>query len=337
MQKLLAFFHEYALVIGLTSYRFVNGRFQQTRITKTYVWIVNLGLLAALPYCMWEVSKFNSSISLYPRFVKTVPYVLDSINNAVILYALVLRGRRDKILLEMDRLITQVNREMSKSGKNTSSKLCKVLYLKICLVASRSLHNLMQCFIYGLPVEFRFKPRISCLIVTIGKNLVVASTFQYFLVFWNIARGYDFINERIDELIPQSKSKKKEISRLWDLHFKLGRTFTRINRLFGPQMLTARLNYFSYTVMNSYFGILLWNEKSTPNFFMCMWSIVFLLHTMSSFLSDYIIGLATETQSKRRDSITEENGTMSKETSAYIIYETSMKLTERFVDSSKPI
>ncbi|KAH8290416.1 hypothetical protein KR054_002736 [Drosophila jambulina] len=324
MQKFLAVFYGYALVIGLISYKHVNERFRQTGITRTYAWIVNLGLLAALPYNLWTVAKNNSSVPLVPSFIKIAPYILTSINYAVIMYTLALRGLRDNITLDMQRLITQINREMARSGKKTSSKLWRLFYLKISILLYKSLSQLLSSFIYGTPLEFRNKPQISSLVLNIGKNLVAASEFLYFLAFWEIVRGYEFINERLEELIPHSKSNKKELSRLWALHLKLGKTLKRIHGLFGPQMLAARLNYFLSNVMNGYIGILLWKDKATPCFFVYSRAIQFVLRSLDSFLHDYIIGLASEYQSKRRDSITEEE-TMSKEVIAYIIYESSMK------------
>nr|XP_017018780.1 putative gustatory receptor 59b [Drosophila kikkawai] len=325
MQKLFAIFHGYILVLGLTSYRLVNGRFLQTRLTKTYAWIVNLGLLTALPYCLWGVANYLSALPLLPRFIKIAPYVLNSINYVVIVYTMALRGQRDRIILDMHKLITQVNREMARSGKKTSSKLWGLLYSKIAGVVYTALSHLMSSFIYGMPLEFCFKPRISSLIVNIGSNLIVANVFLYFLAFWHIARGYDFINQRIKELIPHSESKKKELSRLWALHFKLSRAAKRIHDFFGPQLLAGRFNYFIVSVVNSFLGILFWKDGTTPSIFLYLWVIFFAMRTFGSFLIDYIVGLATEYQSKRRDLVTEED-TMSKETSAYIIYESTMKL-----------
>ncbi|XP_050743763.1 putative gustatory receptor 59b [Drosophila biarmipes] len=219
---------------------------------------------------------------------------------------------------------------MTRSGRRTSSKLRNVLILKTCLSATILLgYNVSGAFFGLWMCSDTLKLFESILIVT-GFNIMVNSVYLHFISFWNIARGYEIVNQRMDELIPVTKPytslEKEEIYQLWALHSHLGRVFQRLQTTCGIQMLVLRFDFFLRIIIHGFhcFIFIFYDKESTPKGIKTFIITLCCMRMVGCFLNDYVIELATEYQRRPKDLIIE--GILTKELSAYIIYERSMPL-----------
>ncbi|XP_020810056.1 putative gustatory receptor 59b [Drosophila serrata] len=198
-----------------------------------------------------------------------------------------------------------------RSGTETSLKLRRLLYLKIFTLVYQMLAN------YMVPFVFRFREAyiLESLLLNFGFNILIGSSYFSFLSFWHIARGYDFINQIIEEhmigLRPHS------ISHMWKIHINLGRTARRINGYFESQLLVLRLNHFLFSIIDFYMVFLFLNSEWDPWYYFYFGAILHLIRMLDFFLNDYILDLIVEYHNMRKDSITE--GTMSKEVDINIV------------------
>ncbi|KAH8347667.1 hypothetical protein KR084_000101 [Drosophila pseudotakahashii] len=330
MQRLDVIYNSYALLVGVTSYRLVNGKLLQTRVTRIYALVANIIYLAVLPIGLWKNARIISRDKLLPKFIEMSPFALHFVIYVVVFIILSSRCFWERLLLDSQRLNIQLNRKMTRSGKCASSRLRRILILKKFSFAFLWLGNFITVLVFWLWTRYDRSMLFGDLLITCGLNMMVMCAYFHFVTFWNIARGYEFVNQRMDDLIPALKPhtwlEKKEIYHLWAMHLKLGRIAQRLQRVCGLQMLAWRLNYFLRTIILGFYYLIYLNhtKNSTPAYVKYYVSITCFVQSVGFFLNDYIVELASEYQSKPKDTIIE--GIMTKETSSYVIYVNSSKL-----------
>ncbi|XP_017148103.1 putative gustatory receptor 59b [Drosophila miranda] len=323
---LLDIFQWFAVIIGLTSYRVVDDRCVQTRLTRMYTLIVNVITVTMLPVAFVVVAKFAWVYTWLPRFMWITPFLLYAVNYVVIVQTLISRCHRDSILMELHHLVVKLNREMGRAEKKMNSKLRRLFYIKTLTTSYLSLCYVLGTFLYT--DEFTFSMMLSAILINNGYNILIATTHFYFVSFWQVARGYDFVNQQLEELIstrsPLTSRYAEELRSLWSLHASLSQTAHKINRIYGRQMLASRFDYITFSVINGYIGIIYSLNESAPLLAKYFSVILYTIRTMDFFMNDYICDLVTQYQSMSKDTASE--GVMSNELCAYVIYQNSMNV-----------
>ncbi|XP_033252278.1 putative gustatory receptor 59b [Drosophila miranda] len=121
-----------------------------------------------------------------------------------------------------------------------------------------------------------------------GFMILMSIVHCYFVSFWKVAIGYDFVNQQLEELIStRSPLTSRYAEELRSLHASLSLTAHKTNRIYGRQ-------------------------------------IFFSIRTIDFFMTDYICDLVAQYQSMSKDTASE--GVMSNELCAYVIYQNSMDL-----------
>ncbi|KAH8291123.1 hypothetical protein KR054_008885 [Drosophila jambulina] len=327
MQRIAQIYNGYIMAIGMTSYLNVGGKFKQTRITQAYALAINALTLTLLPMALWDAAQGMTIAGWLPPFMWVIPYALHSISYAVIAYTLISRCYRDAMLLDLELMIKQVNREMLRAGKRMSPKLRRLFLLKTFTLTYLCLAYIMAIFVWQWEHP-SWTIVMKALLINTSFNILIASTYFYFVSFWQIARGYDFVNQQLEEITSAEwddvKEQAEELRSLWALHANLSRTAQRINRHYGPQMLGSRFDHFTFLIINGYLGTLVAHSNDSPSVEKVYGFFLYWIRSMDFFLNDYICDLVTQYQSKPKSFITESH--MSKELSSYVIYEHSMRL-----------
>ncbi|XP_020810057.1 putative gustatory receptor 59b [Drosophila serrata] len=326
MQRIAQIYNGYVMVIGMTSYLNVGGKFKQTRITQAYALVINAVTLTLLPGALWESARTMTMVDWVPSFVWTIPYVVHSISYAVIAYTLISRCYRDAMLLDLELVIKQLNREMLRTGKQMNSKLQRLFLLKTFTLTYLCFAYMMSIFVWRWGHSWAYI--MKALLINMSFNILIASTYFYFVSLWQIARGYDFVNQQLQEITSANwndfKEQAEELRSLWALHANLSRTAERINRHYGPQMLASRFDHFIFSIINGYLGTVNARYDDCSSVENVFGFFLYCIRSLDFFLNDYICDLMTQYQSEVKTYITE--GQMSKELSSYVIYEHSMRL-----------
>ncbi|KAH8249072.1 hypothetical protein KR032_005619, partial [Drosophila birchii] len=325
MNLIARIYNVYAEVVGMTSYIFTSGRFRQTRFTQVYCFLVNAFTLILLPKAYWDMAQLMTLAKWLPPFMSITPYLLNSINYAVIAYTLISRCYRDAIFKHLQLVIVQVDGEMLRTGRKISPKLRKLLILKTC-----TLTYLVVAFLFSLVIYQWGMPWLAVLqrlLANVSFTILVATTYLHFLSFWQVLRGFEFVNRQLEEItsIESGMTRAKELNTLWALHATLSRTARHINCYYGPQMVASRFDYFMYTIVNGYFGTVYLNYEHIFTIDKLFGAIIYSVRSLDFFLNDYICDLVAEYQSKAKFTAT-EGGNMSPELSSYLIYEGSTRL-----------
>ncbi|XP_041631717.1 putative gustatory receptor 59b [Drosophila kikkawai] len=293
MKLIARIYNVYTVVIGMTSYIFIRGKFRQTRLTHVYTFIVNAFTLTLLPVAYWEMAQIMTMVKWLPPFMWIAPYLLYSINYVVIAYTLISRCYRDAILVDLQLVIVQVDVEMLRTGRRISSMLQRLLLLKTCTLMYLFVAFFLSLVMYqwGMP----WLTVLKGLLATISFTILVSTTFLHFLSFWQILRGFDFVNQQLEEITRiGSKAQAKELVSLWALHATLSRTARRINGYYGPQMLACRFDYFMFTIINGYFGTVYASYEHKLTIDKLLGVCIYWVRSLDFFLNDYICDLVTE-------------------------------------------
>ncbi|XP_016972807.1 putative gustatory receptor 59b [Drosophila rhopaloa] len=326
MRLIVQIYNSYGMVMGMTSYIAVGGKFRQTRITQTYAVVMNAITLILLPMGFWKSAQIMTMAKWLPSYMWITPYVLFSINYIVIAHTLISRCYRDAMLIDLQVVIIQVNREMSRTGKGINSKLRQLFILKTFTLSYLCLSYLLGIFIcqYGLPSSHVW----IGFLVNIFLSILILNTYFYFISFWQIARGYDIVSQRLKEIsLDKSmdpKAQAEEIRGLWALHATLSRTARGINRHYGPQMLASRFDYFMFSIINGYLGTVYSHYDQSDSIDKFFGALLYWIRSFDFFLNDYICDLVTQYQNQPKYFVTE--GSMSNEMSSFLIYNSSTRL-----------
>ncbi|KAH8327155.1 hypothetical protein KR074_005047 [Drosophila pseudoananassae] len=328
MRRIARVYNRYAVVIGMTSYVSTNDEegFRQTRITRAYAFVVNLITLIFLPLAFWKAANLLSLAKWLPKFMWITPYVLYSVNYAVICYTLISRYYRDLILLDLHAMILKLHRKFKHSGIQMDPNLRRVFYIKTFTLTYLCWGYMLFFFIYhwgqSWPLFF------DSLLINTAYSILITNTYFYFVSFWQIAKGFDLVNQKFTEIVAgRLEGRAEELRNLWALHEDLCRAMRQINRHYGPQMLFSRFDYFMYTVLNGYMGMVYAHFKDTPIMEKYYGAFIFWIRSVDFFLNDYICQVVTQYQSGPRITYFEDD--MTQELSSYFIYKGSMKLNLR--------
>ncbi|XP_016927535.3 putative gustatory receptor 59b [Drosophila suzukii] len=326
MRRIVQAYNAYAMVIGMTSYVTTGGKFRETRISQIYAVVMNAIALTFLPMGFWRSADLMTMAEWLPSYMWIIPYVLYSINYAVIAYTLVSRCFRDAMLLDLQIIIVQVNREMSRTGKEMNSKLRRMFALKTFTLSYLCISYILVACVYQWRMPWSYI--LYAQLVNTFLTIQIVSTYFYFVSFWQIARGYDFVNQHMEDIISDrsmdSKDQVEELRSLWALHASLSRTARRINRHYGPQMLATRFDYFMFSIINGYMGTIYSKYDHSASVEKIYGALIYWIRSVDFFLNDYMCDVLTEYQRQTKCYITE--GKMSKELSSFLIYNNSMRL-----------
>lgn len=337
----------YAVAVGMTSYvsTSANKGFRQTRITQAYALVLNLLILILLPGAFWKAARFQSLAKWLPTFMWITPYVLYSVNYGVTFYTLVSRSYRDVILLDLHALVLKLHGEFKRSGKQMDPNLRRIFYIKSFTLTSLCWGYFLALFIFQWGQSWSFI--LDALLINTAYSILISNTYFYFVSFWQIAKGFDLVNQQLVEIVAVGlESRAEEIRSLWALHGDLCRAANRINRHYGPQMLFSRLDYFMFTVLNGYMGMVFARFPETLFMHKFYGAFLFWIRSVDFYLNDYICYVVTQYQRGPRithieDDLTQEVN-ISKyppysqivlilkfQLSSYLIYRGSMRLNLR--------
>jgi len=302
MEKIVEIYHGYALLIGMTSYRVVNGRLQQTKITRAYALSLNILTVSILPMAFWNAAQGMMMAPWLPDIMFLLPFVLYSVNYTVVVYILISRCYRDSLFLDLAKLTNQLNREMVRAERKTNSKLLGLLYIKSFTLSYLCLASLVTLL--------KLKSGIGLgLLINIAYSFLNVNTYLYFTSFWQVVRGYDFVNQEMKELLKALRCEKNilkhsEVLRvLWSLHSDLSIMARRINRVYGLQMMVSRTDYVIFTIIYGYIGIIY--VFKGMNLILLHAGLIYLVRTADFFLNDFICDLISRYQCFPKHEITE--------------------------------
>ncbi|EDV37184.2 uncharacterized protein Dana_GF11555 [Drosophila ananassae] len=294
-------------MLGITSYRLVNGRFRQSRITRAYAVIFNVLIVVVLPPVFLKVAKDAQVAHCFRKTLFIVPYVLYTVNYVVVVYILISRWYRDSVLVELQDLANKISRKIETADVKTSPDLGRLLCMKSFTLAYLTLSAMLW-----IPMAEGIWDMLSQLITIIAYCILNATTYLYFLSFWQVARGFDFINQQ------QERCDSEELLDLWALHSTLRRMASKINDIYGLQMLASRIDFIVFTIVFGYAGIIY--SQSYFSMYKVFSVIVYWVRSLDFFLNDYISDLVSLYESQSNSSPNEFPS--SKEMSAFLLYKT---------------
>lgn len=275
MERLIPIYCGLAMLLGITSYRLVDGRFRQSRITRAYALIFSVVIVVVLPPVLLQVAKVSQVARCFRKTMSIVPYVLYSVNYVVVVFTLISRWYRDSVLVELQDLANKISQKMETADVKTSRKLARLMCVKSFTFAYLCLGALLW-----IQKAAGIWDILTQLITIIAYSILNATTYLYFLSFWQLARGFDFINQR------QERCDSEELRGLWSLHSTLRRMANKVNDIYGLQMLVSRIDFIVYTIVYGYVGII----YSQSNFSMLKaYSVgLYWIRSLNFFLNDYI-------------------------------------------------
>lgn len=303
MKRIGQAYNVYAVFIGMTSYETMGGKFRQSRITRIYCLLINAIFLTLLPSAFWKSAKLLSTADWMPSYMRVTPYIMFTINYAAIAYTLISRCYRDAMLMDLQRIVLEVNREMLRTGKKMNSLLRRMFFLKTFTLTYSCLSYILAVFIYQWKAQ-NWSNLCNGLLVNISLTILFVNTFFYFTSLWHVARGYDLVNQQLNEIVAcQSmdlERKSKELRGLWALHRNLSYTARRINKHYGPQMLAMRFDYFIFSIINACIGTIYSTTDQEPSFEKIFGSLIYWVRSFDFFLNDYICDLVSEYQIQQK-------------------------------------
>ncbi|XP_020810059.1 putative gustatory receptor 59b [Drosophila serrata] len=284
--------HGYGLLIGLTSYRLVNGRYQQTRITQAYALIMNVVVICTLPFVFWDIANGVRLGPWLPGKMDIVPFVLYIVDYAVIAYILVSRCQRDSVVKDILDLSDRLTRNMDRAGLRPNPQLRRLLHLKSFTLAYMNISSVATML-------FQQSGVLKTLQNSFAYSILNITTYFYFASNWQIARGYDCLNQQLGS----GRTSEEEIRNLWSLHLLLGRMAQRINRIYGLQMLVCRLDYIICDIVGGYISIIFQNQGF--NFRVVHATSILLARSLDFFINDLICELSQRYQCHPKDEASE--------------------------------
>ncbi|KAH8320362.1 hypothetical protein KR067_000356 [Drosophila pandora] len=297
MRRIAQIYNWYAVVVGMTSYvsTRANRGFRQTRISQAYALVLNLVVVIFLPMAFWRAARFQSLAKWLPKFMWITPYVLYAVNYGVTFYTLVSRSYRDAILMDLHAMVLKLNREFKRSGKRMDPILRRAFYIKTFTLTYLCWGYFMSLFIFQWGLTWKYF--WDALLISTAYSILICNTYFYFVSFWQIAKGFDLVNQQLVEIVAgRLESRAEEIRSLWALHADLCRAINRINRHYGPQMLFSRFDYFIFTVLNGYMGMVYYHFEETEFWQKFYGAGIFWIRSVDFFLNDYICHVVTQYQ-----------------------------------------
>ncbi|EDW60227.2 uncharacterized protein Dvir_GJ21369 [Drosophila virilis] len=306
-KRLLQWYHNYALLLGVTSYRLVAGRFRQTWLTRRYALFMNTFEILTLPLVFWMAARYLELVSWWPNFITSTSYILNAVIYVTIVYTVLSRGRRDSVLVDVERIVAKVERHGFDQRKYIGRSLSYIFYLKYGAVLYQCLSGWVMTLM--LPHETRWKALIGSFLYGNAMNIPVIATQRYFQALWSLTCCYQYINIQLMEIIRSAHARKPtsvhlaELHRLWALHALLGRCTLCLNRIYGLMMIAARFYNFISSAFNWYWGMLFYFGIDAPLYLLVYGTFNFWIRLIDFFLLDDMCDLAIKYQSSPHDAL----------------------------------
>lgn len=315
---MIKLYFRYSLAIGITSQQFSNRKFFSTLFSRTYALIANIVTLIMLPIVMWQVQLVFQQKKTFPKLILITNNVREAVSFLVILYTVLSRGFRDTAFKEMQPLLLTLFREEKRCGfkgiGGVRRSLRILLFVKfftlswLCVTDVLFLLYSTDALIWVNVLRFFFKCNTN--------NILEMVPMGYFLALWHIARGFDCVNRRLDQIVKSKSTRKhRELQHLWLLHACLTKTALNINKIYAPQMLASRFNNFVNGVIQAYWGAVFTFDLSTPFFWVVYGSVQYHVRCLDYYLIDNMCDVAVEYHDSAKHSWSEVRWT--KEVSAF--------------------
>lgn len=311
-QRFLAWYLNYALALGVSSHRLVGGKFQQTRLTRSYALFMNAIVILLLPGLLWHSANYFRYSNLIPMNLPITIYVYYSVSFASIALTILTRGSRDSHSMDLHRIILRLKR------KNTLKADCVLVHLfywKLGALIFLCVSNIG--LVFTLPAGCPLSHYLFNFCFYNAFNIPAVAMYRYFMSLWYICGCYQYINSRVDDISncvssrEPMRSELRELHRLWYLHAALRRYIKRINKVYGLPMLMARFEFITFSVITGYWGLLYALATRTPFFGLVLGAINYSMHMLDFFLLDTMCDLTVQYQNATHNAVSQ--GTWYKE------------------------
>ncbi|KAH8327160.1 hypothetical protein KR074_005050, partial [Drosophila pseudoananassae] len=287
-----------------------------------YVLVVNILIGLFLAIYMWKSGSLNSYLSTFPPLVLVTFYVRHFLSLFIVLYTALTRLFREMALKEVHPLLQRLIGKMGRKRIQINKALSSVFYAKCLTLSWLCIFDFAFVFLAHGPMDW--KDVFLNVFLWNANNILHILPMGYFLVLWYFARGYDYVNHLVDQLITAPGEDLEELHRLWSFHTALSKAVLRVNRIYGPQMLAIRFDTFIFGVIQAYWGIFFTFGAKVPNAWLFYGTISYVIRFVDAFLIDHMSELLVKYQKSTKDSWSEIN--WSRETSDFVIYSNSSKL-----------
>ncbi|XP_033156559.1 putative gustatory receptor 59b [Drosophila mauritiana] len=324
---MIKLYFRYSLAIGITSQQFSNRKFYSTLFSRTYALIANIVTLIMLPIVMWQIRLVFQQKRSFPQLILITNNVREVVSFLVIVYTVLSRGFRDTAFKEMQPLLLTLFREEKRCGfkgiGGVGRSLRILLFVKFITLSWLCVTDVLFLFYSSDAITLVNLVRFFFMCNT--NNILEMVPMGYFLALWHIARGFDCVNRRLDQIV-KSKSPRnhRELQHLWLLHACLTKTALNINKIYAPQMLASRFDHFVIGVIQAYWGAVFTFDLTTPFFWVVYGSVQYQVRSLDYYLIDNMCDVAVEYHDSAKHSWSEVGWT--KEISSYVIYSNSSKL-----------
>lgn len=311
-KRFLEWYHNYALAIGVSSYRLVAGRLHQSWLTWSYALVVNIIVLVSLPVFLWYSAIYFKDSNYVPNHMQFTPFLFYASMYASITITILSRGSRDSHSVDLHRIVFRLK---LKSALKADRVLRKLFYWKFGTMILLCLFNI-GCFCL-MPGGTSWKQNLIDFIICNITNVPIVARYRYFTALWFISGSYQYIVWRINDILSSIKARKpfrseiRELDRLWSLHATLRRYIKRVNKVYGLIMLVARFDFIIYNVIFIYWVILYLLDASTPFYKLFFCGFYYWLHSLDFFLLDTMCELTVQYQNEPHHEVSE--GTWHKE------------------------
>lgn len=297
-QLLKNWFTNYALAIGVTSYRLVDGKLQQTWLSWTWALLINTLSLVLLPGMIWVTAEYVRQSSLFPNLVPYSFLTWYSVTYVAVAITILSRGSLDSAIVDLERATSHLKHRIFHGVKGS---LLYLFYLKFASILTMILCSLVGC--WTIPEETRWTVLLITLVFNNAFNIVAVAAHRYFISLWYISCVYRYINCRMDKFVSCVRSRElsrkelREFYRLWSLHVLLGRCTMRINKVHGLLLLAARLDYISFSSVFGYCGsIFMYSSRKLPIYSCVFGNVIYFTRMFDCFLMDKMCYITIEYQ-----------------------------------------
>lgn len=202
-QLLKKLFTNYALSIGVTSFRLVDGKLQQTWLSWTWALLINTLSLVLLPGMFWVSAEYVRKSSLFPNLVPYCFLTWYSVTYVAVAITILSRGSLDSAIVELEQATSHLKHRIFHGVKGS---LRNLFYLKFATILIMSLCSLVACWM--IPDETRWTVLLITLVLNNAFNIVTVAAHRYFNSLWYISCVYSYINYRMDKLVSCVRSRE---------------------------------------------------------------------------------------------------------------------------------
>lgn len=298
-ELLKRWFTNYALAIGVTSFRLVDGKLQQTWLSWTWALLINTLSLVLLPGVLWQCAEYVRKNSLFPNLLPYCLLALYSVTYVTVAITILSRASLDSAIVELERATSHY--KSSRIFRGVEASLRYLFYLKFSTILTMGLCSLAAC--WTVPKETRWTVLLATLIFYNACNIAPVAAHRYFISLWYISCVYRYINCRMDKLIGSARSREltrkelREFYRLWSLHVRLGRCTMRINKVHGLLVLAARFDFITFSSIFSYCGLIfMFSSRKLPVYSLVYGNLFFNTRVLDCFLMDKMCDITIQYQ-----------------------------------------